>query len=306
MEEFIAVCKALWSSVDADAFVWDRLNGLVADPAKVRPINHVGRFFKVKGPLSVVPSPQGHPVLIQAGGSPRGIWAAAGFVDHVFGAGKGMRLMAQQRHDMDAALRKRGRDPDEVGIVWATKVIVAETENEAKALRERLIADVPMEAVGVWLSHNTGFDMSTLPPRFSVRELNERIVAANASPVGFVGLLIEQYGQDGEIARDEFMRYGLRSRHRLRHHPGRHRSADRRLSRGDVRGDRQPRRLHARPFAMRPARPAAQHRRSAGARIAAARPLPHAPIPAAPCAKISPAEPRGKRTRCRNSDFARP
>ena len=89
MEEFIAVCKALWSRVDADAFVWDRLNGLVADPAKVRPINLVGRFFKVKGPLSAVPSPQGHPVLIQAGGSPRGIWAAAGFFDHVFGAGKG-------------------------------------------------------------------------------------------------------------------------------------------------------------------------------------------------------------------------
>src|SRR6202790_2831205 len=82
-------------------------------------------------------------------------------------------------------------------------------EDEAKALRERLITDVPMEAVGVWLSHNTGFDMSTLPPRFSVRELNERIVAANASPVGFVGLLIEQYGQDGEITREEFMHYGL-------------------------------------------------------------------------------------------------
>src|ERR1051326_3818329 len=129
MEEFIAVCQALWSSVDADAFVWDRLNGLVADPAKVRPINHVGRFFKVKGPLSVVQSPQGHPVLIQAGGSKRGIWAAAGFVDHVFGAGKGIRLMAQQRDDMDAALRDRGRDPEQVGIVWATKVIVGETED---------------------------------------------------------------------------------------------------------------------------------------------------------------------------------
>jgi hypothetical protein len=93
----------------ADAFVWDRLSGLVADPAKIRPINHVGRFFKVKGPLSVVPSPQGHPVLIQAGGSKRGIRAAAGFVDHVFGTGKGILLMAQQRRDMDAALRERGR-----------------------------------------------------------------------------------------------------------------------------------------------------------------------------------------------------
>jgi FMN-dependent oxidoreductase (nitrilotriacetate monooxygenase family) len=209
MEEFIAVCKALWSSVDADAFLWDAANGLVADPEKVRPINHVGRFFKVKGPLSVVPSPQRHPVLIQAGGSPRGIRAAAGFVDHVFGAGKGTRLMVQQRRDLDAALIECGRDPEEVGIVWATKVIAGETAAEAAALRERLIADVPMEAVGVWLSHNTGFDMSTLPPRFSVRELNERIVAANASPIGFVGLLIEQYGQDGEVERDEFMRYGL-------------------------------------------------------------------------------------------------
>jgi len=211
MEEFITVCKALWSSVDADAFVWDKAKGLVADPAKVRAINHVGRFFKVKAPLSVVPSPQGHPVLIQAGGSPRGVRAAAGFVDHVFGAGKGMRLMAQQRRDLDAALIERGRDPEEVGIVWATKVIVGETAAEAAALRERLIADVPMEAVGVWLSHNTGFDMATLPPRFSVRELNERIVAANASPIGFVGLLIEQYGQDADIDRDDFMRYGLES-----------------------------------------------------------------------------------------------
>ena len=129
--------------------------------------------------------------MIQAGGSKCGIRAAAGFVDHVFGAGKGIQLMAQQRRDMDAALRERGRDPERVGIIWATKVIIGE------------------KAVGVWLSHNTGFDMSTLPPRFSVRELNQRIIAANASPVGFVGLLIEQYGQDGEITRDEFMRYGL-------------------------------------------------------------------------------------------------
>src|SRR5262249_6118556 len=114
-----------------------------------------------------------------------------------------------QRRDMDAALLERGRDPDEVGIVWSTKVVVAETEAEAKAMREQLIADVPEEAVGVWLSHNTAFDMSTLPPRFSVRELNQRIVAAHGSPIGFVGLLIDQYGQDGEITREEFMRYGL-------------------------------------------------------------------------------------------------
>src|SRR5260370_6775665 len=114
MEELIAVCQALWSSVDADAFVWERVNGLVADPAKVRPINHVGRFFKVKGPLSVVPSPQGHPVLIQAGGSPRGLWAAAGVVDHLVGAGQSMPLMAPQRRGMYAALRQPRPEPAQV------------------------------------------------------------------------------------------------------------------------------------------------------------------------------------------------
>jgi FMN-dependent oxidoreductase (nitrilotriacetate monooxygenase family) len=132
MEEFIDVCKKLWASVEQDAFVWDARTGVVANPDKVKAINHVGRFFKVKGPLSVPPSPQGRPVLIQAGGSQRGIQAAAKFVDHVFGAGKGIKLMAEQRAHMDAALIKEGRDPQEVGILWSTKVIVAETEAESQ------------------------------------------------------------------------------------------------------------------------------------------------------------------------------
>ena len=211
MDEFMDVARALWGSVAPDAFEWDKESGRVADPAKVKPIDHVGRFFKVKGPLSVPPSPQVCPVLIQAGGSPRGIRSAARFVDHVFGGRKALHLMVQQRRDLDAALVAESRDPSKVGIIWATKVMVAQTEAEARRLKERLIAQVPREAVGVWLSHNTGFDMSTLPPRFSLRELNERIVAANASPVGFVGLLAREHGEDAEIDREEFFQHGLRA-----------------------------------------------------------------------------------------------
>ena len=65
--------------------------GIVADPAKVHAINHVGKFFKVRGPLNCVPSPQGRPVLIQAGGSPRGIKASAHIADHIFGVGRRRR-----------------------------------------------------------------------------------------------------------------------------------------------------------------------------------------------------------------------
>jgi FMN-dependent oxidoreductase (nitrilotriacetate monooxygenase family) len=211
LEEFIDVCHRLWDSVAPDAFVWDRKTGVVADPAKVKAINHVGKFFKVAGPLSVVPSPQVHPVIIQAGGSPRGTRAAAHVADHVFGLTKSIPLMQQQRSDLDKALVAEARDPQKVGILWSSRAIVGETEEEARALRETMIADVPMEAVGAWLSHNTGYDMSLLPPRFSLKELNERIVAANASPVGFVSLLAKQHGETAEIDRDEFFQYALRA-----------------------------------------------------------------------------------------------
>src|SRR5882757_7994249 len=211
LEEFIDVCRALWKSVDADAFVWDRNTGRVADPAKARAINHAGKFFKVKGPLSVVPSPQGQPVVIQAGGSPRGTRAAAHVADHVFGLTKSIPLMVQQRADLDKALVAEGRDPSDVGILWSSRAMVGETEQEARALRESMIANVPREAIGVWLSHNTGYDMSKLPPRFSLAELQQRIVAANASPVGFVHLLAKEHGEHTEITREEFFAHGLRA-----------------------------------------------------------------------------------------------
>lgn len=211
MEEFIDVCRALWDSVEPGAFVWDRGTGQVARADKVHPIHHDGRFFKVKGPLNVLPSPQGRPVVIQAGGSARGTRAAAHVADHVFGQFRGIPAMAQQRCDLDDALTAEGRDPQEVGIIWSTRVIVGETEREAVALRERMIAGIPQEAAGVWMSHNTGFDMSTLPERFTLGELNRRIVAANASPASFVSTLALTYGMDIEIARDEFFEHGLQA-----------------------------------------------------------------------------------------------
>lgn len=211
LEEFMDVCRALWESVEPDAFLWDRASGAVANPAKVHPIHHAGRFFKVRGPLNVVPSPQGRPVVIQAGGSPRGTRAAAHVADHVFGATKALPLMTKQRQELDAALRDEGRDPESVGIIWSIRLVIGETQEAAEGMRERLIAGVPREAVGVWLSHNTGFDMSTLPPRFTLQELQQRIIAANASPVGFVGLLARDYGETAEISRDEFFAYGLRA-----------------------------------------------------------------------------------------------
>jgi FMN-dependent oxidoreductase (nitrilotriacetate monooxygenase family) len=208
MEEFIDVCKALWASVEPDAFIWDRESGVVADPSKVHPIDHVGQYFRVKGPLNTVPSPQGCPVLIQAGASPRGIQASAHFANQIFAAGP-RPVRIKHRADLDQALLARGRDPATVGILAATTVIVCQTEQEALARKEALLRMVTPDAVGAFLSHQSGWDFSTLPDRFSPAELNAEIAATGASPVGFVARLAADLGKS-EITRQEFFHYGLR------------------------------------------------------------------------------------------------
>jgi alkanesulfonate monooxygenase SsuD/methylene tetrahydromethanopterin reductase-like flavin-dependent oxidoreductase (luciferase family) len=211
MEEFVEVCKKLWDSVDPDAFVWDRESGVVADPDKVRAIDHVGEFFKVAGPLNCVPSPQHHPVLIQAGSSPRGIAASAGFADMVFAQYPPRQAKQRHRAELDARLVERGRDPAQVGILWGVQVSVAETEAAAKAHREQLLTMIPREAVGPYLSHNCGYDFSKLAERFTLGALNEQIAASGASPVGFVHQLAARIGADCPISRADFFEHGLRN-----------------------------------------------------------------------------------------------
>jgi long-chain alkane monooxygenase len=211
MEEFIDICKALWASAEPDTFIWDRKTGIVADPTKVREINHVGRFFKVKGPLQCPPSPQGQPVLIQAGGSPRGISASAHFADYIFGAGKPLRLKIEHRRELDAELTAKGRDPSQIGILWDIILVVEETEAEAKRRRECLLEAMPLEAVGAWISGSAGYDFAKLPARFKLRELNEEIIATQASPVGFVHKMADEVGEETEVTREEFFERGRRA-----------------------------------------------------------------------------------------------
>ncbi len=208
MEEFIKVCKGLWDSVEPDAFKWDRASGIVADPAKVHALHHVGKFFRVRGPLNTVPSPQRHPVLVQAGGSPRGIQASANFADVIFASANSFQAMAKHRAALDEALTLEKRDPAKVGMLFAVSVLVEETEHEAKARREAVLNILPRDAVASYLSDNCGYDFSKLPARFSPSELNIIIAATNASPVGFVHKLAREIGEGTEITPDEFFEHG--------------------------------------------------------------------------------------------------
>jgi FMN-dependent oxidoreductase (nitrilotriacetate monooxygenase family) len=210
MEEFTDVCRKLWDATEADAMLWDHATGRVGDPAKVHSMSHRGKFFKVEGPLNTPPSPQGRPVLIQAGGSPRGVRASAYVADHVFGADMDLALQVKQRAALDAALVDLGRDPAHVGILWQTPIVVRETEAEAVAQKELLLTAIPAEAVGVYLSYNGGYDFSTLPASFRLCDLQAEIVAAQASPVGFVHFLSQKLGAAATVTREEFFEHGVR------------------------------------------------------------------------------------------------
>jgi len=210
MEEFVAVCRALWDSVAPDAIVRDRDTGRFADPSKVHPIDHEGRFFTVKGPLASVPSPQHHPLIVQAGNSPRGIAASARFADLIFGFGG--NVTGQQRHRklLDEALLAEGRDPAHVGILWATPVIVGRTTAEARERFDSVHGFWNEEATATYLSHNAGYDLSTLPQSFRLAELRDEIVAVNASPGGLIGSLVAEFGEDHTMSRREFFTHGRR------------------------------------------------------------------------------------------------
>ncbi len=211
MEEFTDVLRKLWDATEPGAMLWNHETGHVGDPARVHPMSHQGRFFNVEGPLNTPPSPQGRPVLIQAGGSPRGIRASAYVADHVFGADMALPLQIQQRQALDQALTDLGRDPSTVGILWQTPIVVAETQAEADRRRDQLLSAIPPEAVGAYLSYNIGYDLSTLPARFTIAELHDAIVAKNASPQGFVHELGVKLGRDTEITREEFFEHGAQA-----------------------------------------------------------------------------------------------
>ena len=211
MEEFVDICRKLWDATQPDAMLWNSETGQVGDPSRVHAMRHEGPHFKVEGPLNTPPSPQGRPVLVQAGGSPRGIRASAYVADHVFGADIALPLQIKQRAALDHALTAIGRDPATVGILWQTPIVLGATAAEATARREALRTTIPPEAVGTYLSYNIGYDLSTLPARFTLGELHAEIIARNASPAGFVGELVATLGPNTEMTRAEFLERGALS-----------------------------------------------------------------------------------------------
>ncbi len=172
-DEFVEVVLGHWNSWEDDAIVLDRAKGVFAEPSKVHRLDYEGEHYRSRGPFTVPRSPQGHPVVIQAGQSARGREFAARWGELIF-AGYGTIEHGREQY---AALKEqaasKGRDPDQMKIASLAYPVVAETREEAlekKAAYDELPNEVDQLSL---LSEALNFDFASkeMDEPFSDEEL---------------------------------------------------------------------------------------------------------------------------------------
>ncbi|MCB8912469.1 LLM class flavin-dependent oxidoreductase [Rhodococcus rhodochrous] len=134
--EFVDVTVSLWDSWEDDAIELNEENGRFADPDKVHPVDHDGARFRVRGPLNSPRSPQGHPVLVQAGSSESGKNFAARYAEAVFTAQRTLADGQAFYRDLKARVAKAGRDPRSLKVLPGIVPFIGETEQQARGLEQ--------------------------------------------------------------------------------------------------------------------------------------------------------------------------
>ncbi|MFY1916998.1 LLM class flavin-dependent oxidoreductase [Achromobacter xylosoxidans] len=162
--EFHDVVLGLWDSWEDDAFLRDKHSGQYFDPAKLHPLRHRGEHFSVRGPLNVSRSPQGRPVVVQAGASPAGRDLAARTAEVIFVAHQTFDEARAFYRDIKGRAVEYGRDPDDIKIMPGIFPVIGRSQAEAEDKFERL-QDLIHPVVGVQLLSNMigGFDLSGYP-----------------------------------------------------------------------------------------------------------------------------------------------
>ncbi|SDS49441.1 LLM class flavin-dependent oxidoreductase [Bradyrhizobium canariense] len=167
-DEFMEVAFGLWDSWDEDALVLDRENGIYADPDKVHYLNHCGKWFQSRGPLNIPRSPQGRPVVIQAGSSGRGKAFAARWSEVIFALQPSLERMRAFKADVSMALADVGRPPDSSKVLMAMMPFIGESRSEAEEKRDLHDSLVdPLVGLSTLAAHANA-DFSDLPLDASV------------------------------------------------------------------------------------------------------------------------------------------
>jgi len=170
-EEFVDVVRGLWDCWEDGAVVADRATGQYLDPSKIRPLNHAGRFFRVKGPLNISRCPQGRPVVLQAGSSGPGLALAARTADVVFSVVQDLDEARAAYAALKSHLPGFGRHAGEIAVLPGVMPVLGGTEAEARATLNTLQSFVTGTNAAAMLSNRLGMDVSGFPPDELVPDL---------------------------------------------------------------------------------------------------------------------------------------
>ncbi|OGA00365.1 MAG: nitrilotriacetate monooxygenase [Betaproteobacteria bacterium RIFCSPLOWO2_02_FULL_62_17] len=159
--ESARVVTGLWDSWDDDAFVRDVENGLYFEPERKHVLDHHGKFYDVRGPLNVPRPPQGWPVIVQAGASDEGRELAAEYAEAIFSPHLTIELSKAYHDDVKGRMAKYGRKPEHLKILPGLSVIVAATDEAARADFEYLQSLIhPMVGREILSTMLGGLDLS--------------------------------------------------------------------------------------------------------------------------------------------------
>ena len=136
--EYADLVTRLWDSWDDDAVVNDAAGGSWTSADRIRPVNFRGEYFKVAGPLNLPRSPQGRPVLVQAGTSAAGMDFASSWAEVVFTVQPDLESGHAFYRDLKRQIDEKGRDSRRVKILPGVMPIVGDTEREAQQLAHEL------------------------------------------------------------------------------------------------------------------------------------------------------------------------
>ncbi|KZT13573.1 monooxygenase [Acidovorax sp. GW101-3H11] len=217
-DEYLQVTQGLWDSWDDDALVRNRETGQFFDRDKLHTLNHKGRFFQVAGPLNIGRSPQGQPVIFQAGSSDAGIGLAGKYADAVFTHSPSVEETRSFLRKVKASAVVHGRQADDVKIFPGIGPVVGATQEEAEAkyqaIRELLSVDEALAYLGRYFDHH---DFSQYPldepfpelgeiGRNSFRSTTDRIKADAKAR----GLTLRQVALEAATPRSQFVGTGAR------------------------------------------------------------------------------------------------
>ena len=160
-DEFLEATTGLWDTWEDDALVLDRAAGLFADPAKVHELDYEGQWFSTRGPLTVPRSPQGRPVLLQAGSSGRGREFAARWAELIFSGDPDIDIARSHYKDQKEKIAEHGRDPEAVKMCPMVYTVVGESRAQAEEREQVFLNDLvdPMASLTL-LSELTNHDFS--------------------------------------------------------------------------------------------------------------------------------------------------